>query len=184
MALFRQHIIPCERRITTARLFAVAFVLVFALGTLADILMAASPGDLPIHSPYFVVAYQQYVLFTSGLMGLFAAIYYLFPKLFGRLMNEALGKIHFVLTFIAGNWIFFPMDIFRSGFGVALEPRRYDYPTGLGWLGWSEPPLYGPKQHVSLSVVLLAVAQLVLLVNFLYSLFWRPSPVQSRERVP
>ena len=166
MAFFRQEIIPSERKITTAMLFALAFVFILALGTVSDILMAATPADLRIHDPYFIIAYQQYVLFASGLMGLFAGVYYFFPKRFGRAMNEALGKIHFALTFLAGNWTLFPMDIFRSP--SALQPARYGYPTGLGWLGWSGP-LYGRHQLVSTSVLLLAAAQLFFLGNLVRS---------------
>jgi cytochrome c oxidase subunit I len=142
--------------------------------------MAATPGDLPIHDPYFIIAYQQYVLFASGVMGFFAAIYYLFPKVFGRSMNEFLGKIHFALTFVAGNWTLFLMDIFRSP--SALQPARYEYPTGLGWLGWSEP-LYGRHQFVSMSFLLLAAAQIMFLVNCFYSVFRGPNARHLRERV-
>src|SRR5262249_4175021 len=111
-----------------------------------------------------IVAHLHYVLFASSLMGLFAGIYYWFPKMFGRLMNETLGKWHFALTFIAGNCTFFPMHII----GTALQPRRYAYPTEPEWL----KPLQGINEFMSLSAFVLGTAQLIFLANFFYSLFW------------
>src|SRR5215831_16667614 len=100
MALFRQHIVR-ERKISTATQFAVGCVCMSLLACASEILRRISPADLAIHDTYFLVAGMHYVIYTSGLMAFFATIYYLFPKVFGRSLNETLGKIHFVLTFIA-----------------------------------------------------------------------------------
>src|SRR5947209_979074 len=80
---------------TSSMLFALAFVSLFIIGGLSGIFMAATPVDIYIHDTYFIVARIHYVLFTSSLMGIFAAIYFWFPKMLGRMMNEPLGKIHF-----------------------------------------------------------------------------------------
>src|SRR5207245_1733511 len=105
---------------TSAMLFALAFVSLFIIGGLSGIFMAATPVDIFIHDTYFIVAHLHYVLFTSSLFGIFAAIYFWYPKMFGRMMNETWGKIHFALTFVAGNCVFFPMHIL----GIAGLRRR------------------------------------------------------------
>src|SRR5207247_6500004 len=105
---------------TTAMLFALAFVSMFIIGGLSGIFMAATPVDIFIHDTYFIVAHLHYVLFASSLFGIFGGIYYLYPKMFGRFMNETLGKVHFVVTFVAGNCVFFPMHIL----GTAGMRRR------------------------------------------------------------
>src|SRR5207245_1854368 len=94
---------------TTAMLFALAFVSLFIIGGLSGIFMAATPVDIYIHDTYFIVAHIHYVLFTSSLMGIFGAIYYWFPKMFGRYMSEFWGKIHFTLTFITVHCVCSPM---------------------------------------------------------------------------
>src|SRR5207245_2424776 len=91
---------------TSAMLFALAFVSLFVIGGLSGLFMAATPVDIYIHDTYFIVAHLHYVLFTSSLFGIFAGIYFWFPKMFGRRMNETLGKIHFIGTFVAGNCTF------------------------------------------------------------------------------
>ncbi len=149
---------------TTPMLFALSFVALFVIGGLSGIFMAATPVDIAIHDTYFIVAHLHYVLFASSLMGLFAAIYYWFPKMFGRMMNETWGKVHFAFTFIAGNCTFFPMHII----GAALQPRRYAYPTEFEWLR----PLQGLNQFISISAFVLGTVQIIFLVNFFYSLFW------------
>jgi cytochrome c oxidase subunit 1 len=149
---------------TTAMLFALSFVSLFVIGGLSGIFMAATPVDIAIHDTMFIVAHLHYVLFASSLMGIFAGIYYWFPKMFGRLMNEPWGKVHFAITFVAGNCTFFPMHII----GTALQPRRYSDPLQFEWL----KPLQGLNQFISISAFVLGAAQIIFLVNFFYSLFW------------
>ena len=90
---------------------ALAFVAMFVIGGLSGILMACTPVDMYIHDTYFIVAHIHYVLFGGSLFGIFAGITYWYPKMFGRMMNETLGKIHFWITFVAFNCTFFPMHI-------------------------------------------------------------------------
>jgi cytochrome c oxidase subunit 1 len=149
---------------TTAMLNALAFVSLFIIGGLSGIFMAATPVDIYIHDTYFIVAHIHYVLFTSSLFGIFGGIYYWFPKMFGRAMNETWGKVHFALTFIFANCTFFPMHII----GAAGHPRRYSDPLQYDWLHG----LQGLNQFISVSAFLLGASQLIFLVNFFYSLFW------------
>jgi cytochrome c oxidase subunit 1 len=128
--------------------------------------MAATPVDIAIHDTYFIVAHLHYVLFTSSLFGIFAGIYYWFPKMFGRLMNERWGKIHFFLTFVAGNCVFFPMHIMGS---AGLRRRIADFTLSV-----HERDLMGMNQFVSISAFVLGLSQLIFIVNFFWSLFRGP----------
>jgi cytochrome c oxidase subunit I len=148
---------------TTAMLFALAFVSLFIIGGLSGIFMAATPVDIYIHDTYFIVAHIHYVLFTSSLMGIFAAIYYWYPKMFGRFMNEFWGKIHFALTFIAGNCVFFPMHILGTG---GLRRRIPDITATV-----YESSLFDLNQFVSISAFILGAVQIIFFANFIYSLF-------------
>ena len=130
---------------TTACLFAIAFVSLFIIGGLSGIFMAATPVDIYIHDTYFIVAHLHYVLFASSLFGIFAGIYFWFPKMFGRMMNEPLGKIHFVISFIAGNCVFFPMHIL----GTAGLRRRIPDITAIG-LGGAAPRYESLHEHLGL----------------------------------
>jgi len=110
-------------KFTTPMLFAVGFVMLFTIGGLSGIFMAANPVDIYIHDTYFIVAHIHYVLFGGSLFAIFGAIYFWFPKMFGRMINETAGKIHFALTFILFNLVFFPMH----GLGMEGMMRRiYD----------------------------------------------------------
>ncbi len=151
---------------TTAMLNALSFVSLFVIGGLSGIFMAATPVDIYIHDTMFIVAHLHYVLFASSLFGIFAGIYYWFPKMFGRMMNETLGKTHFFLTFVFANCTFFPMHIL----GVAGQPRRYSDPSQFTWLD----SVQGLNQFVSISAFLLGLSQLIFFANFFYSLFWGP----------
>jgi cytochrome c oxidase subunit 1 len=151
---------------TTPMLNALAFVSMFVIGGLSGIFMAATPVDIAIHDTYFIVAHLHYVLFMSSLFGIFGAIYFWFPKMFGRMMNEPWGKVHFALTFILSNCTFFPMHII----GIGLHPRRYFDPTQYDFL----QNLLPLNTFMSVSAILLGLTQLIFLANFLISLFRGP----------
>jgi len=149
---------------TTAMLNALAFVAMFIIGGLSGIFMAATPVDVYIHDTYFIVAHIHYVLFMSSIFGIFAAIYFWFPKMFGRMMNEPWGKVHFALTFILSNCTFYPMHII----GVGGHPRRYYDVT-----------IYDVFQHLqplnvfmSICAIGLGFVQFIFVANFVFSLFW------------
>ena len=110
----------------TPMLFAIGFVAMFAIGGLSGIFMASTPVDIYIHDTYFIVAHIHYVLFGGSLFALFGAIYYWYPKMFGRMMNETLGKVHFWLTLVFFNLVFFPMH----GLGMVGMMRRIYDATG------------------------------------------------------
>jgi cytochrome c oxidase subunit 1 len=102
----------------------------FTIGGISGIMHSSPPADLQQTDTYFIVAHFHYVLVGGSIMGIFAGIYHYFPKMFGRLMDEKIGKIHFWLTFVAMNLTFFPMHFS----GMLGMPRRiYTYDSGQGW---------------------------------------------------
>jgi cytochrome c oxidase subunit 1 len=116
--------------LTTAMLFAIGFISMFIMGGLSGVMHASPPADLQQTDTYFVVAHIHYVLFGGSIMGVFAGIYYWFPKITGRLLGEGLGKLHFWLGLIAMNVTFFPMHFV----GLLGMPRRvYTYSPGMGF---------------------------------------------------
>ena len=115
---------------TTAMLFAVGFLMVFLIGGITGVFHAAVPVDFALHDTYFVVSHLHYVLVGGSAFGILAGTYYWFPKMFGRLLNEGLGKLHFVLTFVGMNLIFWPQLML----GLDGMPRRInDYAANGGW---------------------------------------------------
>ena len=148
---------------TTAMLFALSFVMMFIIGGLSGIFMAATPVDIFIHDTYFIVAHFHYVLFAGTAMAVFGAIYFWFPKMFGRMMNETLGKIHFFFTFVFLNGTFYPMHIL----GAVGFPRRladpYHYETFRDLM-----PL---NQFITICAIGMVTVQIVFAVNFIFSIF-------------
>jgi cytochrome c oxidase subunit 1 len=144
-------------------LHAIAFVSMFVIGGLSGVFMAATPVDIYIHDTYFIVAHIHYVLFGGSLFAIFGAITFWYPKMFGRMMNPMLGKIHFWLTLIFFNLTFFPMH--RLGLGGHMR-RIYD-PTQYDFL----KPLQPLNEIISIAAFLLFAAQLLFAVNFIMSWF-------------
>ena len=149
-------------RFTSPMLFALGFVSNFVIGGLSGIYMAVTPVDIFIHDTYFIVAHFHYVV-AGIIFGMFAALYYWFPKLFGRMMNEPLGKLHFALTYLFFNGAFFPMHFL----GVAghmrriYNPLQYEFLVDMQW--WNV--------FITMSAFCLGASQLIFLFNFLWSLF-------------
>jgi cytochrome c oxidase subunit I len=115
----------------TPMLFALGFVAVFTIGGLSGIFLAAFPVDWQVTDTYFVVAHMHYVLFGGSMFGIFAGLYYWWPKIFGRMLSEPLGRAHFWLTFIGMNLTFFPQHML----GLLGMPRRiYTYDHHGLWL--------------------------------------------------
>ena len=114
----------------TPMLFALGFIAVFTIGGLSGIFVAAYPVDWQVTDSYYVVAHLHYVLFGGSIMGIFAGLYYWWPKMFGRVLDERLGKWNFWLTFIGFNLTFFPQHML----GLLGMPRRvYTYTHGGLW---------------------------------------------------
>src|SRR6059036_449843 len=139
---------------------AVAFVAMFVIGGLSGIYMAATPVDMFIHDTYFIVAHLHYVLFGGSLFALFGAIVYWYPKMFGRMMSERWGKVHFWLTLVFFNLTFFPMHIL----GMGGHMRRIYDPTQYDFL----KPYQPMNQFISVSAFLLGATQILFAVNFAY----------------
>jgi len=143
---------------TTALLFAVGFIAMFIIGGLSGVSHASPPADLQQTDTYYVVAHIHYVFFGGTIFGLFAGIYYWWPKMTGRLLSESLGKWHFWLQFVGMNLAFFPMHFI----GLLGMPRRvYTYSPDLG---------VGTLNLVStIGAFLIALSILLFLVNLLRS---------------
>jgi cytochrome c oxidase subunit I len=150
-------------RFTTPMCFALAFVSMFVIGGLSGIYMAATPVDLFIHHTYFIVAHIHYVLFGGSLFGIFGAIYFWYPKMFGRMMNEFWGKVHFFLSFIFFNFTFFPMH----NLGLNGMMRRIADPTVYDHLRNQQPI----NIFITLSAFGLGLSTIPFFINFFYSIF-------------
>ena len=146
-------------RFTTSMCFCLAFVSMFVIGGLSGIFMASTPVDLFIHHTYFIVAHFHYVLFGGSLFAIQGAIYFWFPKMFGRMMNEKIGKWNFWLMFVFFNLTFFPMHTM----GLAGMMRRIADPTQYAHLRELQPL----QQFISISAFGLGGVVPGVLVQFL-----------------
>ena len=148
---------------TVPMLNAIAFVAMFTIGGLSGIFMAATPVDMYIHDTYFIVAHLHYVLFGGSLFAIFAGTAFWFPSMFGKMTNETLGKIHFFLTFIFYNCVFFPMHIL----GIGGHMRRIYDPSQYQFL----QPLMPMNKFISVSAFLLGATQIIFVFNLVWSAF-------------
>jgi cytochrome c oxidase subunit I len=144
-------------------LYALAFVSMFVIGGFSGIFLASTPVDMHLHDTYFVVAHIHYVLFGGSLFAIFGAITFWFPKMFGRMMSEGLNKVHFALTFVFFNLVFFPMHELGN---AGMMRRIYDYTQYL----YLEH-LVDINRFISISAFALFAVQLIFAVNFIWSLF-------------
>ncbi|MEE2990769.1 MAG: cbb3-type cytochrome c oxidase subunit I, partial [Planctomycetota bacterium] len=151
---------------TTPMLFALSFVSMFIIGGLSGIFMAATPVDIFIHDTYFIVAHFHYVLFSGTAMAVFGAIYFWFPKMFGRMMNERWGKVHFFLTFLFLNGTFYLMHIL----GTVGFPRRLADPYHYKTFAHLQPM----NQFITICAIGMVATQVIFAANFLISIFRGP----------
>jgi cytochrome c oxidase subunit I len=121
-------------RLKTPMLFALGFISMFVIGGISGITLASPPVDFQQTDTYYVVAHIHYVLFGGAIAGLFGGLYYWWPKMFGRMLDERLGQIHFWVSMIGFNMTFFPMH----WLGTEGMPRRiYTYFPNQGWDFWN-----------------------------------------------
>jgi cytochrome c oxidase subunit I len=143
-------------------LFAIGFVSFFVTGGLSGIFLAQPAIDTELHATYYVVGHFHIVMGVAAIFGIFAATHYWFPKMFGRRMNEPLGKLHFWLTFAGVYCIFMPMHFV----GIAGGIRRYADSTGATYLAALQPL----HQFMTIAAFVTAAAQLIFFYNFFSSL--------------
>ena len=141
-------------------LFALGFVSLFVTGGLSGIFLGQPALDLYFHDTYFVVGHFHMIMGVAAIFGMFAGTYYWFPKMFGRMMNETLGKIHFYATFMGVYAIFTPMHFL----GMAGNPRRYADFTNFDFMGNLMPV----HTFITHAAYFTAAAQIL----FLFNLFW------------
>ena len=151
-------------RFTPAMLFSIGLVSFFISGGLTGIFLGNSALDVPLHDTYFVVAHFHLVMGSASFFGLLAGIYHWFPKMFGRMMNNKLGYIHFWSSFIGIYLIFFPMHYL----GISLFPRRYYSFTSFDAFS----TMGDLNSFISIAAFLTVAAQFIFLYNFFHSLFW------------
>ncbi|GAB3906975.1 cbb3-type cytochrome c oxidase subunit I [Larkinella knui] len=149
---------------TPAMLFAIGMVSFFISGGVTGIVLGNSSLDIQLHDTYFVVAHFHLVMGAASAFGLLTGIYHWFPKMFGRMMNNTLGHIHFWMTFTGIYLVFFPMHYL----GIAGFPRRYYAFTSFEvFRQYNDLNVF-----ISVAAFLTAGAQLIFLYNFFHSLFW------------
>ena len=151
-------------RFTVPMLFALAFLPMFGIGGLTGLPLGLAPTDIHLHDTYYVIGHFHYVVAPGTIFAIFAGLYYWFPKITGRQMNQMLGKIHFWLSLIFINGVFGPMFLQ----GLAGVSRRL-------WDGGAEyshaQPVLEWNSFMSTSAFLLAAAQIPFIVNFCWSIF-------------
>ncbi len=165
MTLWRGNI-----RFTSAMLFTLGFVSLFVTGGLTGLFLGNPPVDIYLHDTYFVVAHFHFVMGSANVFAIFAGVYHWFPKMFGRMMNEKLGKLHFWLTFVGVYFVFFPMHYL----GFLGVPRRY-----YAYFNEAGEPLFTTfpvdvkhiNMLISVAAFVVGFAQLLFVINFVWSLF-------------
>ena len=147
-------------RLYTPMLFAIGFVSLFVSGGLSGPFLAQPVLDIPLHDTYFVVGHFHLIMGVAAIFGIFAATYYWFPKMFGRKMNETLGRIHFFVTLAGTYAIFMPMHYL----GMAGQTRRYSQFTEVAY----QTKLVPLQTFMTYAAFVTIAVQFV----FLFNLFW------------
>ena len=147
-------------RFSSPMLFAIGFVSLFVSGGISGPFLAQPVLDIQLHDTYFVPAHFHLIMGVASIFGIFAATYYWFPKMFGRMMNESLGRWHFWLSFAGTYAIFMPMHYL----GMAGHPRRYSQLTEVAYLH----ALIPLQKFITFAAFITIAAQFI----FLFNLFW------------
>ena len=158
-------------RFKPAMLFAIGMVSFFISGGLTGIFLGNATLDINLHDTYFVVAHFHLVMGSAAIFGMLAGVYHWFPKMFGRMMDEKLGFLHFWLTFIGAYLVFFPMHFM----GLDGVPRRYyaftEFASMKRWLS--------VNVFITWAAIMSALAQVAFLYNFITSIFWGKKATQN-----
>ena len=153
-------------RFQTPMLYAIGFVSLFVSGGLSGPFLAQPVLDIQLHDTYFVVGHFHLIMGVAAIFGMFAATYYWFPKMFGRMMNERWGKIHFFLTLAGTYAIFMPMHYL----GLAGGTRRYSQYTEVAYLA-KLMPLH---RFMTYAAIITIAAQFIFVINLFWSMFKGP----------
>ncbi|MCC5920511.1 MAG: cbb3-type cytochrome c oxidase subunit I [Cyclobacteriaceae bacterium] len=148
---------------TTAMLFSIGLVSFFISGGLTGIFLGNAALDIQLHDTYFVVAHFHLVMGSASFFGMMAGIYHWFPKMYGRMMDEKLGYLHFWLTFVGVYLVFFPMHYI----GIAGFPRRYYSFTNFDAFS----SFTDLNTFISIAAILTMSAQFIFVFNFFYSMY-------------
>ena len=160
-------------RINPASLFALGFISMFVSGGVSGFFLAQPSIDIYLHATYFVVGHFHMVMGVAAIFGMFAGTYFWFPKMFGRMMNETLGKIHFWLTLVGTYCIFMPFHYL----GLAGNVRRYS-----AFVNDYLQPLLPVHKFITIAALCTGAAQLIFLYNLIYSRFkGEPAPQNPWE---
>jgi len=149
-------------RHATPLLFSAGFVSLFITGGLTGPILAQPALDTYLHDTYFVVAHFHLIMAMAGLFAIFSATYFWFPRMFGRMMNERLGRLHFWITLFGAYAIFVPMHLL----GIAGHPRRYSDLSGVQYVAAMAPL----QRFITLAAIVTIAGQLIFLVNLFWSM--------------
>jgi cytochrome c oxidase subunit 1 len=149
-------------RFQTPMLFAIGFVSLFVSGGLSGPFLAQPVLDIPLHDTYFVVGHFHLIMGVAAIFGIFAGTYYWFPKMFGRMMNEGLGRIHFFLTLAGTYAIFMPMHYL----GLAGQTRRYSQFTEVAY----QVKLLPVQEFMTIAAIITILAQFIFVINLFWSM--------------
>jgi cytochrome c oxidase subunit 1 len=153
-------------RFQTPMLYAIGFVSLFVSGGLSGPFLAQPVLDIPLHDTAFVVGHFHLIMGVAAIFGMFGGTYYWFPKMFGRMMNEKWGQVHFFLTLAGTYAIFMPMHYL----GMAGQPRRYSQFTELAYLQHLIPL----NKFITYAAILTISAQFIFVINLFWSMFKGP----------
>jgi cytochrome c oxidase subunit 1 len=153
-------------RFQTPMLYAIGFVSLFVSGGLSGPFLAQPVLDIPLHDTAFVVGHFHLIMGVAAIFGMFAGTYYWFPKMFGRMMNETWGRIHFFITLAGTYAIFMPMHYL----GMAAQPRRYSQFTELAYLQHLIPL----NKLITYAAIITITAQFIFVINLFWSMFKGP----------
>jgi cytochrome c oxidase subunit 1 len=158
-------------RLNPQMMFAIGLVSFFISGGLTGIFLGNAALDINLHDTYFVVAHFHLVMGRAAIFGMICGIYHWYPKMFGRMMNESLGQIHFWLTIISAYCVFFPMHFM----GLAGVPRRYYAFTAYDQFN----VFVDMNKFITYAAFIGGIAQFIFLFNFFYSMFKGKKAVQN-----